>query len=97
MAETSQSFGAERPEFWIDTETADRLLQDTDYTVSELRHQVQLLEQDEILDATTVLTATLSITGTLDDRHEVVNVIGHLPGLSETGLNSQDDRRDGAI
>ena len=89
LAETNQSFGAERPEFWIDAETADRLLQNTDYTVSELRRQIQLLEQDAILEVTTNLTATLNITGTLQDRHEVVNVIGHLPGLSEAGLASQ--------
>ena len=85
---TGRQTGQDTPELWINEETADRLLQGTDNTVSALRRQTQDLKHDELLEITTSLTASMIVTGTITERVETAHVIGHLPGTSDE-LDSQ--------
>jgi peptide/nickel transport system permease protein len=92
------SFGAgdgteeNRPVFWIDESTAERLLEDTDYTLRDLRTRDEDLGVNELFDFSTGIEASLYMTGTVRERVPVRHVIGNWTGVSDSrygGLNNQ--------
>ena len=87
--------GRDRTALYISEETADRLLSADELTVAELRRQVDGLKRDELLELVTTTEVRVNMQGTGYENQPVVNVIGHLPGVSaesyemELNLDSQ--------
>lgn len=82
----------ETPMLWISEAAANRMLSDAGLTVAELRRQAGELGQDEVLDRQTDLTVSMEVQGTILDKIPVRNVIGHLPGESNSqygGINAE--------
>ena len=74
--------GMDTPVLRISERLADHLLADTGTQLDQLRLDQEKLEQDEFLIIPTGKTVTMEVEGTIHDDEEVVNVIGHLPGLN---------------
>ena len=68
------------PILWISEAVADRLLEDTGYTVRQLRGIDDGLEQDEIFEVSTGATVSMEVQGSVCEKIPVRHVIGHLPG-----------------
>jgi hypothetical protein len=67
---------------------ANRLLKGTGQSFLGLNERLTELEINEVIDLATGITASIDILGTIRADEPVVNVIGHLPGLSDS-LDSQ--------
>lgn len=82
----------DRPVFWVDESTAERLLQGTEHTLHDLRARHEDLGVNEMFDFSTGVEASLHIDGTVHDRVPVRHVIGNWIGVSDSrygGLNNQ--------
>lgn len=88
MIFTGEMVGTDTPIFWISAEIADRLLQGSGHTLAELSQRSRALDQDEVITFGTGVTATMQIEGSLQEGQDVVQVVGHLPGMSAE-LDSQ--------
>ena len=92
MFGTGREIGQDSPMMWIDEAVADRLLEGTGRTVTDLRLVADKLEQDEVFDLPTESIVSLEVEGTAQDRIPVQHVIGHLPGLSSSQYGGIDNQ-----
>ncbi|MBN1642266.1 MAG: ABC transporter permease subunit [Anaerolineae bacterium] len=81
---SGREVGQNTPALWITGSVADQMLARAGLSVAELRRQVEQLAQDEIVNTLTDVRLWMEVEGTVRDRVSVRNVIGHLPGLSDT-------------
>jgi len=79
---SSRHRGGVPPRLWISEATADRILEDTGYTVAELRRVDEELSVDEVFDLPTEVAASMEIRGAIQEDVPVRHVIGHLPGVA---------------
>ncbi|MFN2229921.1 MAG: ABC transporter permease subunit [Anaerolineae bacterium] len=89
---TGRQQGQLTPKLWVSESAADRILEGSGYTVAELRRQAEDLAQDEVVGTATQRQVSIDVRGTVQERVPVLNVIGHLPGLSDSrygGINSE--------
>jgi peptide/nickel transport system permease protein len=83
---TDRYMGRDRPIMWISEKTADRILQGTGYTVTELRSQQEGLDVDEVLSLPLELKVSLDVQGIVIEKVPVRHVIGHLPGTYDSDM-----------
>ncbi len=72
--------GEDTPTLLISEEMANRLLEDTGHTVTDLRYKRDELVQDEIITLPTEKVVSFAVQGTVHDKSAVRHVLGHLPG-----------------
>lgn len=82
MFGTGRNVGQDVPMLLISEEVANRLLQDSGFTVEALRRETENLAQDELFSVATGVSVQMAVTGTVETREPVANVVGHLPGTS---------------
>jgi hypothetical protein len=69
-----------KPILWISESTANRLLSDKGYSVTDIRQADEELGVDEVLDLRTGVVASLEVPGSMHERVPVRHVLGQLPG-----------------
>ena len=69
-----------KPLLYVSEATANRLINNTGHTVSELRGRVADLDVDEVLDIETQARVSMAVEIIVRERVPVRHVIGHLPG-----------------
>jgi hypothetical protein len=89
---TGRQVGQDTPTLWISESVANHLLAGTGYTVTELRHKAEQLEQDQVFELRTDAIVSMEVQGTIHEKVPARHVIGHMPGHSDSrygGMNSQ--------
>jgi hypothetical protein len=92
MFGTGAARGQDIPRLWISRPAADRLLQDTGYSVDELRSAHEDLDVNEVFEVPTDVSASMVIQGTVRERLPVRHVIANWTGTSDSrygGLNDE--------
>jgi ABC-type dipeptide/oligopeptide/nickel transport system permease component len=87
-----RAVGQDTPMLRISQDVADRILEGSGVTLDDLRKQREQLGTDEILDLSTDAAVSMEVRGEVQEKIPVRNVIGHLPGLSDSrygGMNTQ--------
>ncbi len=97
-AASSLGFGSTRegkdaPSFWISEELADRLLQGSGHSLSELQAQIPDLGFAALNEIPLSKEVSLKVDGVQERRFMASHVIGHLPGSAGvSGEQKLDDR-----
>jgi hypothetical protein len=89
---TGRVQGRDIPRLWITEATAQRLLQDTDYSIEDLRAQEEKLDLNEVFELPTPVSVSMEVHGTVKEREPVRHVLGNWTGVSDSrygGLNNQ--------
>jgi hypothetical protein len=92
MFGTGRVRGQDVPRLWITEETARRLLQNTGYTIAQLRAKEEELDVNEAFELPTGVGASMEVEGTVKTREPVRHVLGTWTGLSDSrygGINNQ--------
>ncbi len=69
---------------WVSDKVVNRILQGTGQYVTGLTEIFSELPDEEIVDFLTGVSINMEIRGTVQENVPVVNVIGHLPGTSQS-------------
>lgn len=77
---TGEFSGEETPTIWVTEETANRLLSDTDVTVTDLRQQYEQLGIEEVHQFAVNKQASMNVEGEIIEGEPVQHVIGFWPG-----------------
>jgi ABC-type dipeptide/oligopeptide/nickel transport system permease subunit len=91
MFGTNREEGADIPTMWISEEMANRLLAESGYNVTELRHLSDDLGQDEIFDFEIDTNLRMKIEGEIHENVETRHVIGYMPGTAAVAGEGQFD------
>jgi ABC-type dipeptide/oligopeptide/nickel transport system permease component len=81
---TKQGCGQGTPVMWVSDKVVNRILQGTDMYVTNLIEIFAEMPADEIVNFPTGVQVDVQINGTVQENVPVVNVIGHLPGTSQS-------------
>ena len=88
---TNRELGGDAPAMWISEEMANRLLEGSGHNVTELRHFTETLKQDEIFDLPLQKNVHMQVDGSIQEKVEVRNVLGYIPGRAAVAGETQLD------
>ncbi len=77
---TGELKGEETPAIWISEETGNRLLEDSGYTVAELRENFNDLLPESVWEKPLPVFVGMQVEGKLEEKWPVQHVIGYRPG-----------------
>ena len=89
---TTRELTVDVPFMRISENVANHLLAQTGYQLPSLRNKAEELGQDEFFELATNERISMEINGSIQDKVEVRNVIGHLPGIKGHVLNQLDNQ-----
>jgi ABC-type dipeptide/oligopeptide/nickel transport system permease component len=76
----SEPIGQDYPSLWLSNSAAERLLDGSGYTLSQVRDQRERLAAEEVWQLDLVPTVDVEVQAQIEERFPVQNVIGYIPG-----------------
>jgi hypothetical protein len=89
----NRELGQDSPSFWITEDVANRILEGTGKTVSDIRNEAEELQMGDVAQLETETRVSMSAKGVVEEYWPVQNVIGHMPGLEGTPGETQMDQK----
>ena len=89
----NRELGQDSPSFWITEDVANRILEGTGKTVSDIRNEAEEQQMGVVSQLETETRVSMSSKGYVEEYWPVQNVIGHMPGLEGTPGETQMDQK----